>query len=201
MTGTDTINQLAAALKACRRKVLPMDQVHGLLTAAVCGPTVVRPTRWLPYLFPATRDYESLVRKPAFEDALGSLVAVYDDILFTIRQGTFTPYFGPEAPRQPGLDDARGWCTGFLYGITLHDDAWRNADNEHLAMLTAPIFYIAHPESMTEEMEEGERAQLEQRAPALVSALSHNIPAIYDYWNLGRKPEEKRDFFGPESDT
>lgn len=192
MSHIENIQQLALLLKKTRRTTLGPGEIHGMLTAAVCGPEVIPAARWLPYIFHKTRDFKKLLQRPDTEQLLQVMLQLYDDLLFSIRQATFVPYFGPDTSDEPSLDDARPWCTGFFYGMHLHGDEWLNNESSELAGLTAPIFYIVNPEEARKEIGAEQARELEKRHPQLIEAIRYNVPRIYDFFNVGRDPREKK---------
>lgn len=195
------ISSLVDLLKRSRRKTLSAPEVHGLITAAVCGPGVIGPARWLPYIFHKTKDFEKLLQAKGTEETLQVLMQLYDDLLFSIRQGTFVPWFGDESTDSPAADDVRPWCTGFLYGMHLHGEAWFGNDSQELANLTAPVFFLANPEEAAAELGEKEARELEGKTDLLVRAISYNVPKVYDFFNLGRDPEEKKNLLPQTSES
>jgi len=192
MSHLQSIEELAGILRSTRRKSLSTVEIHGLLTAAACGPEVLGPARWLPYIFHKTKDFGALLKSPAAEKLLEVLVSLHEDLLFSIRQATFVPYLGTEAGAEPSMEQAQPWCVGFFYGMHLHGDAWTGCESEELANLTAPIFYLANPEEAREQVGRRQADKLEGQHDLLIRAIGYNVPRIYDFFNLGRDPEEKK---------
>jgi len=191
---TDT-KRIGDILERSRRKHLAPGEIHGLLTGILCGPTVVAPTQWLAYIFSGARSLKSLTEKEWFGELVELLIAAYEDLLFALRAGTFVPYLTEKESDSDKLTAARLWCTGFLYGMHLHGEKWSASTDEHLASLTAPIFYLADPEQLAAEMDTEERERLASRAVEMVGLIRYNTPKIFDFWNFGVKPEVKKEYF------
>jgi yecA family protein len=193
MSHSDRLDELSSLLAQRGRITAPVDQVHGMLTAAVCGPVTTTPGRWLRLVFPDAqpKDFRALLKQKRVERIVTLLLELYDDLLFSIRQATFVPHFGPDKENRT-FGDCRGWCTGFLHGMTLHDKEWLDHDSEQLATLVAPILYIADTEGLGQELGPRQRAKLAKMEPQLIEAIRYNVPKIYDYWNLGKKVEVKK---------
>lgn len=195
MSHLANMQEVTEILKSCGRKTLSPIEIHGLLTAAVCGPETISPTRWLAYIFPKTKSLKTIVSKSWFARVTEFLVETYEDILFSIRAGTFTPYLADKKEDSERLEAAKDWCTGFLYGMHLHGVRWSESSDETLATLTAPIFYLADPDIASEELDKEEQDKLRSKAPLLIELLRVNPSKIFDHWNMGKKPELKKDFF------
>ena len=192
MSHLDRLEDLGKLLGRSRRKTAPIEGIHGMLTAAVCGPTVVKPTNWLPFVYPATRDLKQLLKGSSFQDVITALLEIYHDLLFSIRQGTFVPYLSGEGET---LQDAKLWCEGFFYGMALHGGEWMEHESEHLATLTAPILYIADPGDLSKELGKKQRQRLDRQQKQLVEAIRYNVPQVYDFWNVTKKADFKKDLY------
>jgi yecA family protein len=125
-----------------------------------------------------------------------TMIEIYNDLLFSIRQATFVPYFGPGNKEATTLEDAAGWCEGFFYGMSLHGDEWMNSESSEIASLTAPILYMANPREFGKELPKEKRKKFAERQKELIESIRYNIPPIYDFWNIGVKPEIKKDLLG-----
>jgi yecA family protein len=199
MSQAEKLQDLARLLRTCRRQTSSVDLIHGMLTAAICGPLVVRPAQWLPVVFPGTRDYKKLLAAPTTESIVQIMLDLYEDVLFSVRQATFVPYLAGTDGSGTTLKEAQGWCTGFLHGMGLHGKEWLDDKDQHIAELTAPIFYIADPKGVSSMVGKKSAKKLSSMEKNLIEAIRYNIPAIYDHWNMGRKVEEKKKLFGDDS--
>lgn len=201
MSHLENIEELGKLLKQSGRTTLAPDQIHGMMTAIVCGPKTIKPTHWLPYIFHETEDLKELLEDPQFEPIVENLVELYNDLLFTIRQGTFQPYIPEKKQKGTTVRDAQGWCTGFFYGMNLHGDEWMNNESEQLATHTAAILYLANPEEATKELDDDKKKEFADKYDQFVESIRYAVPPIYDFFNLGVKPEVKKDFFAQETDS
>jgi yecA family protein len=195
MSHLDAIQDVGKILTKSRRKHLSEREVHGLLTGILCGPKVVPPIQWLASIFSGTRDLKPLTAKPWFGSLVEDLVTAYEDLLFSLRAGTFVPYLTENESDKDKLEAAREWCTGYLYGMHLHGEQWSSSTDEHLASLTAPLFYLADPEQLASELEPSERDKLAEKAVDMIGLIRYNVPKIFDFWNFGAKPEVKKEYF------
>lgn len=199
MSHLENMKELRELLLGSGKQTLGVTEVHGLLTALVAGPETVTPAKWLPYVFAKARDLKSVVKKPWFGRLVELLIESYEDILFSLRTGTFVPYLGDSSEKQERQAAAREWATGFLYGMHLHGAKWSDSKDENLATLVAPIFYLADPEQVASELGAEERKKLAEKAGDMIELIRYNAPKIFDFWNLGVKPELKKEYFKAEA--
>jgi yecA family protein len=102
------------------------------------------------------------------------------------------PYLSGEGET---LQDAKLWCEGFFYGMALHGAEWMEHESEHLATLTAPILYIADPGDLSKELGKKQRQRLDRQQKQLVEAIRYNVPQVYDFWNVTKKADFKKDLY------
>jgi uncharacterized protein len=193
------MKEISELLDRSKRKALSVTEIHGLLTALVAGPETVIPAKWLPYIFSNSRALKTIVKEPWFGRLIGLLIESYEDLLFSLRAGTFVPYLGESPEKKQRQAAAKEWATGFLYGMHLHGAKWQESKDENLATLTAPLFYLADPEHVGGELAAGERKKLAEKADDMIELIRYNAPKIFDHWNLGVKPELKKEYFKAEA--
>ena len=198
MSHLTEVKEIGKILSKSRRTHLLPGEIHGLLSGILCGPEVISPTLWLGCIFSGSRDLKTIVSKPWFGALVEHLIAAYEDLLFALRAGTFVPYLTESESDSEKLHAARLWCCGFLYGMHLHGEQWRNCDDDQLASLCAPLFYFADPETVTIEIDEIDRKKLADKALEMIAVLRYNVPKVFDFWNFGRKPELKKEYFSPQ---
>jgi uncharacterized protein len=96
-----------------------LSELDGFLTGIAIGPQLVRPSEWLPLIWGG--------EAPEFADLdeanaiLGSLMALYNEILREIADDTLAPIFWSD---RNGTVIAEDWAEGFLQAIMLRADAW-----------------------------------------------------------------------------
>jgi uncharacterized protein len=195
MSHLDNMKEISELLDGSGKKTLGTTEIHGLLTALVAGPETITPSRWLPYIFRNFRALKTIVKEPWFGRLVELLIESYEDLLFSLRAGTFVPYLGESPEKKERQVAAKQWATGFLYGMHLHGAKWQESKDESLATLTAPLFYLADPEHVGGELDDEDRRKLAEKADDMVELIRYNAPKIFDHWNLGVKPELKKEYF------
>ncbi len=195
MSHLTDVKEIGSILSTSRRAHLTPGEIHGLLSGILCGPTVVAPVKWLAALFSGRGDLRPVTKRPWFSRLVELLVSAYEDLLFSLRAGTFVPYLTDKEEDSEKCEAARQWCTGFVYGMHLHGEEWSSSTDEHLASLTAPLFYLADPEQVAGELDKDEREKLAGKAVEMISLIRYNVPKVFDFWNFGKKPEQKKEYF------
>jgi uncharacterized protein len=117
---------------------MPLDVLHGYLTAVISGPRDVAVEEWLPPVF----------GKPDFDDdaeveqMAELVVALHDQVAHELDHGHYAPIMihKPEPDTDP-LPLPYGWCEGYLFGLALQGDDIRErmARDEQAADLLSPI--------------------------------------------------------------
>ena len=156
--------------------VLSVSELDGLLTAIVCGPTTIMPSRWLPAVWgevPPVFDNQ--------EDAeriLSLFVRHMNGIAIHLIEepDTFEPIFLETERRGKSVLVVDEWCEGFMRGVELSKDAWIEGGppiKDHLINILAFCEaggWIGHD---SDDHAEVERRQL---------AIAPSVRAIHRYW-------------------
>jgi yecA family protein len=173
--------ELDAMLTASDEAALSLDEVHGFMSAALCGPRVLsfRDCVCAVFLPEETDAEESECELPA--DILEMLARLYEDTLRSIEDGSFLPIVSCEQGDGDEDDvDARLWCCGFLMGMEYNRASWKLDSGLVLDLLT-PIILLA-------DQKEFERAakQLgsgsESLRQDLLEALPESVCALKDFF-------------------
>lgn len=99
--------------------------LHGFLTSVVSGPPVL-PSEWIPVVFRIDQSEGWETLKQA-QRAMTLLMRFYNEVVADLaeesgRYGVLLDRIG-DAPDT--VDFADDWCTGYLAGVALCEDAWR----------------------------------------------------------------------------
>lgn len=167
------------------------DEIHGLLTAVICGPGVVMPSEYMEMIWGGEEpEFESMERA---EEIIGFLLRMHNDISATFRgREPFVPLL-LERPGDEGdiLSIAERWCFGFLQGMALRADLWIECAETDLKHLLFPIMVLGVGEhnsqvaSWLSQPGTGEK---------LTNLLPDAVMAIYIFWR-----EHGPDFLTQES--
>jgi uncharacterized protein len=162
---------------------LTIDELHGLLTALICGPEIVHANRWLPLVWGGQEPgFDSMEQA---QDILGLIMRMNNQIADTLLAGEgfapLVPVFTNE--EQQEVADATGWCYGFLYGIGMSSEQWETHFEELYPMMT-PILVLGSGD--TDDPEIVAALADPDHVETMTRMLPLMVQAIYDYW---RQPE------------
>jgi len=141
----DLCDELDGLLLAGDETGLSLDEVHGFLSAALCGPRVLSFSECVCALVlpGAAGDDESECELPS--RIIELLKVLYEDTQRSIEDGSFVPVVACEqiGDDEGGVDvDARQWCCGFLMCVDQNRTRWKLENSRVLELLT-PIVLLA----------------------------------------------------------
>jgi len=121
--------------------------IDGFLTALICGPRLVLPSEWLPWVW----DIDNAVDTPQFESIEQAahisklLMRLHNDISFSLSQAPdmyeplLTYNANPDSQDPiPVLDE---WCLGFIKGANLYPEDWEEFFAKERALLSTIFLY------------------------------------------------------------
>ncbi|HZV55744.1 MAG TPA: UPF0149 family protein [Rhodocyclaceae bacterium] len=164
---------------------MDIAMLDGFLTALAVGPNTLPPSRWLPVIW----DREDMVweSKQQAERIMSLVFRHANAILFYLRDDpdTFEPILYErehEGKVVPIIDE---WCTGFVRGIALDEEAWRPLmDAEEGDDMLYPILLYG-TEAGLEELRN--HPELAARHEELAASLGDCVMAIHNWWLPTRK--------------
>ncbi|MEO6913359.1 MAG: UPF0149 family protein [Candidatus Baltobacteraceae bacterium] len=118
-----------------------ISRLHGFLTCVVSGPMVV-PSEWIPVVFGENESdgsaWESMDKA---RDAMTLLMSFYNEICTDLGPGGRPSILIDRIGEPPdALDLAIDWCRGYLVGVSLRADEWKDAlGDPDLARVFDPI--------------------------------------------------------------
>lgn len=156
---------------------MPLDVVHGYLTAVLSGPRDIATEEWLPPVF----------GKPDFEDdaeieQMAELVVqLHNQIEHELGHGHYAPIMihKPEEETDP-LPLPYGWCEGYLFGMSLQGEDVRermSQDKDAAELLTPIMAFMAYEQEQL--LEPPDPLQHRQR----VSELPDAAMKIHRWWS------------------
>jgi len=124
-----------------------ITRVHGFLTSIVSGPMVV-PSEWIPIVFGDQNDSGWKTIEQA-RRAMTLIMRFYNEISSDLAPGgrRYSILIDRIGDRSDPLDLADDWCRGYLLGIALREDEWKEAmEDPELSDAFLPILAMASPE-------------------------------------------------------
>ena len=121
-----------------------LEQIDGFFTALICGPEVVMPGEYLPYVWGNEKSLDGVFENlEEAQEILGLLNRHWDTIAKTLFEGgVYLPLMHED---ENGLVTGNEWAKGFLHSIRLRRGSWNRLldDEEHSGSLV-PVLMLAH---------------------------------------------------------
>ncbi len=162
--------------------VLDISELDGLFTAIVSGPVLIQPSRWLPAVWgefaPNWKSEEE------FQKVFSLMIRYMNGIAATLMEqpADFDPLFLEREVKGKTYMVVDEWCEGYQRGVTLAADAWKQA-GEEMVILLSPVLAFTGSRGWTgheQSHEEVEKLQL---------AIAPHVRKIHAYW-LARRSED-----------
>ena len=105
-----------------------VSSLHGFLTAIVSGPSVLMPSVWMPQIWGGEErqpEWESMKEIERFTGAVFNMMSNISETLMNTPQNFDAVFMGDEHNT-----DVSDWCTGYMDGIELDEEAWGNLPEE-----------------------------------------------------------------------
>jgi len=163
-------------------KPLPIEFVHGFLTAILCSPTPLLPSDWLDILI--GDDSEEGVTFESEEQlhvVMNILIELMNSISKSLAGDLFVPLFKPDGTAIAEPDEAQTWCRGFVFGLQVWDDRLFRLPAAY--DIVVPFLLIAHEDFIYDENPElREYAdKVEQIKKQAVAALADCVYDLADF--------------------
>lgn len=165
-------------------EAMTLEELDGFFCALICGPEVVLPSEYLPYVFGG-----ELIQARGFntveeaQDILALLMRHWNNIAQTLLRGEAYPVLlGTD---ENGTATGHAWAVGFEQGIYLRQDGWKKlVDDRKFNAALLPIISLADeaasPDSAPISPEEREE---------ILGYLAPSVLVIYRYF---REPKKVR---------
>jgi uncharacterized protein len=124
-----------------------ITRVHGFLTSVVSGPMIV-PSEWIPVVF-GDQDDAGWKTIAQARRAMTLLMRFYNEISSDLGPGgrQYTILIDRIGDSPDTLDLADDWCRGYLLGVALREDEWKEAmETPELSDAFLPILAVAPSE-------------------------------------------------------
>jgi uncharacterized protein len=156
-----------------------VSSLHGFLTAIVSGPSVILPSDWMPRIWGGEEEqpaWDSMKEIERFTGALFNMMNNISDTLMNTPQDFDAVFMGDEHNT-----DVSDWCTGYMDGIELDEEAWDELP-EHLLEKVDFLDRHALMFSVGGRVSPSEQQFLNDEVISIAQAL-------YVYWLKQRSPQ------------
>jgi uncharacterized protein len=175
---------------ATTNEVMLLDCLDGFLTAIVSGPTMPKPSEWIPRVWGPTAEDAPIFESDAQAERITGLMTRHlKAIGWSLHQEPehFEPVFDLQVYESDEREymDGEMWAHGYITGINMQRDSWKTLfESKQGPVALRPIYLLGSPE-VTEAEEEL------VKTPAQREELSKQIPAsvglIYKFWAPQRR--------------
>ncbi len=171
----------------CGDETMPMDALHGYLTAVAVGPMPVPIDEWLPRIWgPGVEDAPDFRNEQQAARIRELLARTLEEIVvtFDVAPKDFEPLFSVHQWKGKEVLDAEAWCWGFLEGVSLRANAWQALRESPQASLLRAIYLLG-----AEEIEDDEVALVDDpmKCHKLAIEVEASVPQIERFWKARAK--------------
>lgn len=172
----------ALASEGMPETTMTLAELDGFLVAVAVGPVPIPSEEWLPCVWGGEET-------PCFADEAqaatlrGGIVALQQDILDQIRDGTYLPILWRDTDGSPLPE---GWTSGFMLGVALRIDAWDPLLKAEDGAMLIPILAFCdddEDEPLVPGLRKKERERLRSNAYDNIACAAMDVA---EYW--GRVP-------------
>lgn len=167
--------------------VCNLEQVHGMLTAILIGPAIVKVSEWLPFVFRRSGEMPEFKSQKQAEQLMALLMELNNDIVDNIDSMKFVPLMGHEKSGDEKRPDPLPWCASFISGMTLWGEEWLegekgNSDPVFRAFLTPIIYFVDDEETGVDARMGKSNEAIEEMERKLIATIPQSVWNIREYW-------------------
>ncbi len=170
---------------------MDISTLDGFFAALVVNPEFVLPSEYLPWIW----DMEEGEDTPAFASVeqanhiMQLLMRYYNSVLTSIESDTFSPlFFNMQQEDGSEFFDAEGWCEGFMHGVFLYGEPWKEIFEEHPEFL-APMVLLG-TEQGWELLEKS--PDMRQTTIDAYESIADAVALLYDHFSVQRQVEKRQ---------
>jgi uncharacterized protein len=186
----DEFAKLGEFLRSIKNsRAMSLEEMDGFFTALVCGPEMVLPSEYLPYVWSSEQSRSGIFETlEEAQDILDLVTRHWNTIAGTLYRGRV--YFPFLLEDEGGLAQGNDWAKGFMRGMGLRRDSWSELvnDEQHGGSL-GPIFTLAYEHDADPKL----RSPLisREKRVGILADLTVGIPVIYEYFRSERRASAK----------
>jgi uncharacterized protein len=186
----DEFAKLGEFLRSIKNsRAMSLEEMDGFFTALVCGPEMVLPSEYLPYVWGSEQSRSGIFETlEEAQDILDLVTRHWNTIAGILYRGRV--YFPFLLEDEGGLAQGNDWAKGFMRGMGLRRDSWSELvnDEQHGGSLV-PIFTLAYEHDADPKL----RSPLisREKRVGILADLTVGIPVIYEYFRSERRASAK----------
>lgn len=165
---------------------MDISTLDGFFAALVLNPDVIVPSEYLPWIW----DMKDGEDTPAFaspeqaDRILQLVMRYYNGVLIAIDRDSFAPLlYTLEQEDGNEFFDAEGWCMGFMQGVFLFFDPWKEVFEKYPEFL-APMVLLGTQQGWEMLDHSSDDAQAIQNA---CNSIADAVAALYNHFRVQRE--------------
>jgi uncharacterized protein len=171
-------------------KALSLIELHGYLTAAISGPTLVVPSQWLPAVGISGIHFNS---EEHAQNIIGKIMSFYNTICGQLLDKTYKPLISLDELEKFGDEEINNavakWARGYMLAVDDNKETWLTAKSmEAMNEFLTPIMALNVRDSFIQE--EIKLNKLNMTSEDFRRKASAKIPeaarSIYAYWRKNK---------------
>jgi uncharacterized protein len=181
------LGEFLRSIKICQ--AMSLEEMDGFFTALICGPEMVSPSEYLPYVWGNELSNDGVFQSlDEAQNVLNLAIRHWNTIASTLYKGRV--YFPFMLKDEDGLAQGNDWAKGFLRGMGLRRDSWSELvnDDQHGGSLV-PIFTLAYEHDSDPKLRPP--AISRKKRVGILADLAVGIPVIYEYFRTERRASAK----------
>lgn len=162
-----------------------LEEVDGFFAALVCAPTLVPPSGYLPEILGDERGKLILKSIEEAQSFFDLLMRCWNSVVTRLNSGhVFVPLLSKHSD---GLVYGNDWARGFMRGIALGEDDWRELfhDDNKFGMMI-PILALNHEHDPNPEMRSYAETVSAELREKLLAGVSASVMAIHRHFAPAR---------------
>ena len=170
-------------------RAMNLEQIDGFFTALVCGPEVVMPGEYLPYVWGNEQTQDGIFENlEEAQEILGLLNRHWNTIAKTLYEGgVYLPLMHED---ENGSVTGNEWAKGFLRGMGLRRGSWNQLlDDEDHAGSLVPVFLLAHEYDPDPKLRPPPISQ--EKREAILTRLAAGVTLAYRYFRPRHRARAK----------
>jgi uncharacterized protein len=180
----DDLTSFMASKERIEAGLAKISYDNGLITAVVVGPEMIMPSEWIPLII-TPEDAEA--DKETAKLMTGMLMLEYDKIQKSIcsDEKDYKPFLWKD---KNGKYMARDWAEGFVTGMNLRRNAWKqlfDATSDSKKALIPIMLCLS--DDIVQSVSEKNGDDQEELIEMAIEALPQSVQEINDYWRKRRK--------------
>ncbi len=181
------LGEFLRSIKNCQ--AMSLEEMDGFFTALICGPEMVSPSEYLPYVWGNELSNDGVFQSlEEAQNVLNLALRHWNTIASTLYKGRV--YFPFLLEDEDGLAQGNDWAKGFLRGMGLRRASWNElVDDEQHGGSLVPVFMLAYEHDPDPKLRPPPISR--KKREEILTHLAAGLPVIYQYFRPERRAHAK----------